>query len=447
VIRSHRVKVMDNRGPMRRAHELLVSGGDAWCWAVDRSNRIFREGLPPANGASEMWADLKAHGPFGDLTTDSAQDVTRSWATAWFETAKKRKGGEAASYPTHKHYRMPVTWRRGRFSLSPPAPGRRARVTLTTRRGVPNLTLKLSHFHPYDPEQVRCVRLTEEAGDLFLVVTAWVGVEQAQVDPEKVGGADPGIIHPWAVSSGEDALLISGRAIRAEEALHLSDSKGRQKKASRCRQPVRARHGKPRQEGSRRQRRYARAQREREARSRRKIRQELNRAANEVKSFLVETGTGTLAIGNPSGVEKKNSGRVQNRRTGRWMQAPAAAVVTWRCEEAGVHSEKVNERGTSSTCPLCGSPATKRGRKLTCRNPLCGASHHRDIAGSQNISTRLGATPTEVISVMHRRIGQPKRRDRRRQLWDLYRTQSTEVLPVSGPPGSRSPRRGLAESH
>ena len=78
-----------------------------------------------------------------------------------------------------------------------------------------------------------------------------MAVAQATAVPEKVAGVDPGIIHPLAVATADQALLISGRAVRAEEFLHLEDAKARDKKMSTKRAPLRERPGTSRQAGSR----------------------------------------------------------------------------------------------------------------------------------------------------------------------------------------------------
>ncbi|HUY71403.1 MAG TPA: zinc ribbon domain-containing protein, partial [Gaiellaceae bacterium] len=44
-------------------------------------------------------------------------------------------------------------------------------------------------------------------------------------------------------------------------------------------------------------------------------------------------------------------------------------ALGYRLEEIGIALERVNERGTSSTCPACGKRATKSGRTLCCQNP------------------------------------------------------------------------------
>ena len=123
-------------------------------------------------------------------------------------------------------------------------------MVLATAMACKPLSLSLSHDHPYDQAAIRAVRLLEDAGELFLDVTAWVQIAPADVDPRRIAGIDPGIIHPIAIVIGDKALLISGRATRAEEFLHLEDQKGRDVCQSRYRAPVRARCGSSRADHS-----------------------------------------------------------------------------------------------------------------------------------------------------------------------------------------------------
>lgn len=52
------------------------------------------------------------------------------------------------------------------------------------------------------------------------------------LDPQNMAGIDLGIIHPFAAVADGRALLVSGRALRAEERLHLEDTKRRHAKTS-----------------------------------------------------------------------------------------------------------------------------------------------------------------------------------------------------------------------
>jgi putative transposase len=432
VVRTFRLKVMATPAKKARAYNLLVSGGDTWAWCIDRFHAHIRDGLPNANSPVQMWPDQKEHGHFGQLSVHCAQDVTKTWSAAFFETMKRRKKGEQARLPLRKKWLVPVTWRKGEFALSGASGGRRPLAVLRTARGYTNLELALSGDHPYDPELVRAVRLTEQAGELFMDITAWVAVARSEVIPEKVAGVDPGIIHPLAVAIDDQALLISGRAVRAEEFLHLEDQKARQRKMATKRSPLRAKAGQARRTGSRRWKQLARSQRKAEAWDRRVVKLAGNRAARLAAGFVVANHVTLAVIGNPTGLEKKASGRRQNRRTARWARTHQRDALCYRLEEVGIQTALTEERGTSSACPTCGARAAKKGRRLVCTIPTCNKAHHRDVAGAQNMVTKLGHAPSDIARTEHRRVGSPARRDRRRHLFDadrgLARTRAAAPL-------------------
>jgi transposase len=191
-------------------------------------------------------------------------------------------------------------------------------------------------------------------------ITAWVAVARAEVSPEKVAGVDPGIVHPLAVAVGDQALLISGRAVRAEEFLHLEDQKVRQRKMAGKRGPLLGKAGNPRRTGSRRWKQLARSQRKAEAKNRRVVKLAGNRAARLAAEFMVANHVSLAVIGNPTGIEKKASGRVQNRRTARWARTHQRDALCYRLEELGIQTAFTEERGKSSVCPTCGAKAAKR---------------------------------------------------------------------------------------
>ena len=430
---------MSSPGRVRRAWGLLQDAGDALAWVIDRQNDRWRTDRPSDNDASVLWEEQRAHGPFGALAVACAQDVILTWQRAFFEAARRMKSGEDASYPMRKRRYVPVSWRKGRFTLTEETPAvrgssgevvvRRMRptVTLEMARGAGPLVLRVSHFHPYAPDLVRAVRLVPAGDELFIDVTAWVQVERAAVVAGRVAGADPGIIHTWAVSWADQALLVSGRGVRAEERLHLEDTEARTRKKSAKARPVRARPGSPRQSGSRRWRHIHAAQKRADARNRRRRSHANDTAANHVKAFVVDHGVETLRLGDPAGTTDRDCGAVHNRRVHRWPRARQRDAVIRRVEEVGITAEPVDERGSSSRCPTCGARATKHGRRITCTAASCGTRHHRDLAGSQNIARQGEESPrTEITSVEHRRVGKPARRDRRRQLWVARRRAESE---------------------
>jgi transposase len=194
--------------------------------------------------------------------------------------------------------------------------------------------VRLDRDVPYPPEQVRSVTLLYDAGRLWVDVTAEVPVTvyPAGLEPNlaRVAGVDLGIIHPYAVAGPDgEALLVSGRAIRAEHRMHLADTKARHRAVAR-------RAPKPGQRGSRRWRHYRRRQRVVEARHRRRVRQAQHEAATAVISWAVDRRIGLLAVGDPRGVLNLPAGRRHNQRTRDWRIGHLITVLKDKAEVAGV---------------------------------------------------------------------------------------------------------------
>ena len=341
--------------------------------------------------------------------------MLRRYSDGWFTAAKRRKEGDRiAQFPRRRRALVPLRWYRGTFTLT----GRVLRIPVA--RGRPPLWVRLDRDLPYPAGQVRSVTLLYDSGRLWVDVTAELPVTcyaaGQEPDPERLAGVDLGIIHPYAVAGPEgEALLVSGRAIRAEHRMHLADTKARARAAGR-------RAPKPGQRGSRRWRHYRRRQRLAEARHGRRVRQAQHEAAKTVITWAIERRVGTLAVGDPRGVLGLKAGRRHNQRTRDWRIGHLIAVLKDKAEAAAISLQLVDERGTSSTCPACARHVPKPpGRVLAC--PACQFTGHRDLSAAANIVARLGGgtTPAIPADVTHRRAGAhlpglaPSRRDPRRR--------------------------------
>ncbi|MBW3662974.1 MAG: transposase [Actinobacteria bacterium] len=196
------------------------------------------------------------------------------------------------------------------------------------------------------------------------------------VDPDEVAGVDVGIIHLFAAATDDAALVVSGRALRAKERLHLDDSRQRGKHLGR-KAPKRG------QRGSRRYKQLRARQRKAETRHRRRVRQPHHQAAKRVIEFAVSERVGTLVVGDPKGITDRDIGAVGNWRLRAWRRTHLMAALADKAAAAGIRLVTVDERGTSSSCPDCGRRVPNpSGRILTC--PHCGHRGHRDIAGARN---------------------------------------------------------------
>jgi len=449
VYRTARAGLRLTRGQRRRLIGLLVSAGDVWACVLELNAwRRARQDAPLA-AYRALCRALAAAGPgcFGELDSAGARSVLRRYSDAWFAAVARRKTGDTcARFPRRRRRVMPVRWYYDRFGLD----GRRLRIPVA--RGCPPLQVRLDRELPYPAESVRSITLLYDAGRLWVDVTAEVPVTVyppgKEPDAARVAGVDLGIIHPYAVAGpGGQALLVSGRAIRAEHHLHLKDTKARQRAVAR-------RAPKPGQRGSRRWRHYRRRQRIVEARHRRRVRQAQHEAARTVISWALARRIGTLAVGDPRGVLNLPAGRRHNRRTRDWRVGHLISSLRDKAGQAGIAFTLVDERGTSSTCPACRARVPKpRGRVFCC--PRCGQAGHRDLVAAANIAGRLpgGITPAIPASVTHRRAGNhlpgvssPRRDPRRRPHHGDARGSPGRHLPALASRGGRGVARPTART-
>ena len=85
--------------------------------AEPRSGRSHETPLAQQNFLAVATCPSGRLGTFGELSVHCAQDVTKAWSAAFFETMKRRKNAEQARLPLRKRWLVPVTWRKGEFAL------------------------------------------------------------------------------------------------------------------------------------------------------------------------------------------------------------------------------------------------------------------------------------------------------------------------------------------
>jgi hypothetical protein len=234
---------------------------------------------------------------------------------------------------------------------------------------------------PYPAGQIRSVTLLNQGRRLFAEVTAEVPVATYRdgegPDPARVAGVDPGVIHPFAVAGpGGEGLLVSGRAIRAENHLHLADAKRRARAVAR-------RAPRPGQAGSRRWRKTRARQRKLEAAHRRRVAQAQHEAAAAVIAWSVQRRVGTLKIGDPRGVLALAAGRRHNKRVRDWRIGHLLACL--QDKAAGPGSPPCWSTSAAPPPPARPAPGGSPG-------PPGGRSPAR-TAGSPGTAT-LSAAPT-----------------------------------------------------
>ena len=405
----------------RRLFAFLGAGGDVWAALIDVNETRFRRRARPIFGYHE-WCREIAGVAVGELAATTVRSVVRRYSDGCLATAARKRAGQLARYPRRKRSLVPLRWHSGRFAVEG------NRIRLSTAQGAPPCWVRLCRPVPYPLESLRSVTLLVDAGRPVLDVTAALEIEHHDLDRNRLAGIDLGIIHPIAARTADQGLLISGRAVRAEDRLHLADSKARTRKMA-AKAPSRG------QRGSKRWGQLRTKQRRAEAASQRRIRQAHHEAAKTLVEWAISQRVGTLVVGDPRGITNKDFGPVHNRRLRSWRRTHLMGTIRDKAVLAGITVRCIDERGTSSTCPnsACGARVPKpSGRQFCC--PTCGYRGHRDLVGAHNIAARGGGTPTTGPApvVQHRRVGTPtQRRDRRRHLMDEHRSCPASGRPVT----------------
>lgn len=117
-----------------------------------------------------------------------------------------------------------------------------------------------------------------------------------------------------------------------------------------------------------------------------RFRQHVNTSVRRAIERLWQEGVSKIVVGDLKDIRASvNGGRKSNAMVHNfWSHRYLARRIREVAEEYGISVETVNERGTSSHCPWCGSEeVVKRGRLLKCNG--CGTEAHRDVAGALNI--------------------------------------------------------------
>lgn len=204
---------------------------------------------------------------------------------------------------------------------------------------------------------------------------------------------DLGEIHLAAVATDTgEALVVSGRGIRADKRLLSKQLGSLAKKRSRC------------TKGSRQHRRLQLVRQKRSRLAKRRIRDKRHKATRAVIDFCVRKGVGRLFVGDPRGVRDRRRGRHHNQRMARWEMGKDLSYLGHKAERAAIMCSTGDERGTSSRCPCCGHRHKPHGRLWACRR--CGFAGPRDVVGAVNMHPlAFSQTVTFPALVTYRRPG------------------------------------------
>ena len=300
------------------------------------------------------------------------------------ETARElRQTNRKIRYPYKDKRFFPLYWPAQAVSVE------RGRIVLPMGRGRASLVFKLDL-----PEHIGGCKLVWKDGyELHICVPAGPALEAPGAVQATV---DLGEIHQAAVTTNTGAaLVVSGRGIRSLKRRHHMALGQLDRKRKRC---------KP---GSRRSRRLWAARHRVSARKRRQIRDLRHKGTRQVITFCQEQHVGSLFIGNPDGVRKKESGRHHNQRMAAWEYGQDIAYLSYKATGASTRSFTGSERGTIE--PVSGMRLETdacRGAIGVAAIPECTFQGHRDVVGSVNMHPlAFGAKIAFPAHITYQRAG------------------------------------------
>jgi len=122
---------------------------------------------------------------------------------------------------------------------------------------------------------------------------------------------------------------------------------------------------------------------------------------HKVANFVVEEAlkkSSTIALENLKNIRKKiKYSREMNGRLHRWSFRKLQKIIEYKAKMNGIPIIYVNARGTSRTCPICGTKLSPNGQYRTMKCKRCGLKADRDVIGAWNIRLR-GLKKIDVAS-------------------------------------------------
>ena len=383
------------------ADALNGESGHVYTDALVRHWRVYRR--------HDHWLSRKAASKLQDaelgrpafLHSHSFDAAREGFYNACKTARQCRKQGLDNKYPFRRKRFRPTVWKRSAIRLDGDD------LLLSLARGCPHGPLRVrlpSHLRGLAVDAFREVKLVyNRSGFYEFHVAIEDGREPATEPPgDGVAAADPGEIHPLALTDGEETLIITARELRAvKQGCNKKLAEIAHKQAAKVK-------------GSRAWWRLQRAKNRLLAKARRQIRDGEHKVSREGAEWVRERGVGRVAFGDVRGVaDGKRLNRKSQQKVSQWSHGRVRAYFTYKVGEYGVEVELQDEAHTTCTCPGCGHEHKPRGRNYVC--PVCGLRAHRDAVGAANILSlhlydELGhVRPTEPKYRQPFRKGRPRR--------------------------------------
>jgi putative transposase len=116
----------------------------------------------------------------------------------------------------------------------------------------------------------------------------------------------------------------------------------------------------------------------------------VNDYLHKISRAIVELATDTnslIALGDLKGIRKNGKGRKLNRILSNWAYYKLTKYIEYKAKWEGIKVIKIDEKGTSHTCPKCKSEGKRPYQGLfICKS--CGYQANADFVGAQNIKRK-----------------------------------------------------------
>ena len=362
--------------PKALADALNAESGRIYTDMLVSHYRLYRKRdvwLSHENG--ERWEDL--HGGPTTLHAHSRDAAQQGFYKACKTARVCRQLGLEVKYPYKRKCWRTTCWKQLGIRL-------RAGVLLLARaRGLPPVEVTLpSNLLPLPAAAYLEARLVWDRAarhyTWHLVIED--GTKPAPASPgNQTAAVDLGEIHPAAMTDGQETVIITCRALRANAqctAKRLAELRTKQAR---------------KHKGSRRWRRLQRRKSRFLAKQKRRARDMEHKISRAVVSWARERQVGTLVIGDVRDVANgKRLRALSQQKIGLWSHGRQRAYITYKAAAAGIAVTLIEEAYTSQTCPgtlpdgtgclQCYKP---KGRIFRC--PACGFTAHRDGVGCANL--------------------------------------------------------------
>jgi len=353
LIKSRKTVLRLSQEDSNRLRETQIECARCWNTVVELARTFWIENR---DWASKSWLQKQVKKQFR-LHSQTIQAIVDRFCANRLTCAQNRRMGLKTRYPWRVKKYVSIPFKQKAIKQS-----RKHNLVLT-------LFARSRIVLPVIPDiEIRTCEIAWKKDRYVLICTHSVDCEESA--PGIRAGVDIGEIHPAAVVTElGDGLIVSGREVRSRKQGRNQALAWFSKALSRCKK------------GSRRYKRLLKAK----ARLRNKVddqvRDLLHQGTRKVINWCKTHQVSKLVIGNPAGVEKNTKkkrrlNRVARQKVSQMETGRIKQYLTYKAAEAGIATVFVNERGTSSNCPVCGNTHKPKGREFRCTS--CGYVAHRD---------------------------------------------------------------------